>query len=63
MDLNSCLDDSELQFLGAPWEEYAREASVVGLDVLRYVPLSFSFAQFPPRRKHRNDSFMLATNF
>jgi hypothetical protein len=43
LDLDSCLDDSELQFLGAPWEEYGREASVVGLDVLRYVPFLFRF--------------------
>jgi hypothetical protein len=31
----SCLDDSELQFLGAPWNEYAHEASQLGIDILR----------------------------
>ena len=31
----SCLDDNELEFLGAPWSEYERCASRTGLDVLR----------------------------
>jgi len=30
-----CLDDSELEFLGAPWHEYSRTADELGLDVLR----------------------------
>lgn len=30
-----CLDDSELDFLGAPWPEYERCASNAGIDVLR----------------------------
>ncbi|QRW08081.1 Dual specificity phosphatase, catalytic domain [Ceratobasidium sp. AG-Ba] len=30
-----CLDDDELDFLGAPWPEYEDAANVVGLDVLR----------------------------
>ncbi|KAG8720782.1 hypothetical protein FRC08_018241 [Ceratobasidium sp. 394] len=30
-----CLDDDELDFLGAPWPEYEDAASTVGLDVLR----------------------------
>ncbi|EUC64114.1 DSPc domain protein [Rhizoctonia solani AG-3 Rhs1AP] len=30
-----CLDDDELEFLGAPWSEYRRYAREVGLDVLR----------------------------
>ncbi|CUA66715.1 hypothetical protein RSOLAG22IIIB_00162 [Rhizoctonia solani] len=30
-----CLDDDELEFLGAPWNEYRRYAKEVGLDVLR----------------------------
>lgn len=34
-----CLDDEELRFLGAPWEEYEREADELGLDVIRYVSM------------------------
>lgn len=34
----SCLDDEELYYLGAPWEEYSRTADELGLDVLRLVP-------------------------
>ncbi|KAG7090832.1 hypothetical protein E1B28_009914 [Marasmius oreades] len=30
-----CLDDSELEFLGAPWPEYERITRMIGLDVLR----------------------------
>ncbi|KAI0344829.1 hypothetical protein BDW22DRAFT_1391827 [Trametopsis cervina] len=30
-----CLDDEELEYLGAPWEEYAHTADTLGLDVLR----------------------------
>ncbi|KAI3615277.1 hypothetical protein WG66_003611 [Moniliophthora roreri] len=30
-----CLDDSEMEFLGAPWPEYERVTKVIGLDVLR----------------------------
>ncbi|TCD60258.1 hypothetical protein EIP91_010450 [Steccherinum ochraceum] len=30
-----CLDDSELEFLGAPWQEYSRTADELGIDVLR----------------------------
>ncbi|KAG9097006.1 hypothetical protein FRC06_008105 [Ceratobasidium sp. 370] len=30
-----CLDDDEMEFLGAPWPEYEDAASAVGLDVLR----------------------------
>ncbi|KAE9401597.1 phosphatases II [Gymnopus androsaceus JB14] len=30
-----CLDDTELEFLGAPWPEYQSAASKIGLDVLR----------------------------
>ena len=33
----SCLDDNELEFLGAPWSEYEYCASRIGLDVLRCV--------------------------
>lgn len=33
----SCLDDNELEFLGAPWSEYEHCASRTGLDVLRCV--------------------------
>lgn len=39
----SCLDDSELHFLGAPWEDYSREASQLGIDILRYDPIQPSF--------------------
>lgn len=31
----SCLDDEELQFLGAPWTEYEHCANQTGIDVLR----------------------------
>lgn len=30
-----CLDDTELEFLGAPWPEYQGATSKIGLDVLR----------------------------
>lgn len=30
-----CLDDEELEFLGAPWPEYWRIANELGLDVVR----------------------------
>ncbi|KAJ3530478.1 hypothetical protein NM688_g7703 [Phlebia brevispora] len=30
-----CLDDDELQLLGAPWEEYSQIAHGLGLDILR----------------------------
>jgi len=30
-----CLDDDELEFLGASWTEYSRVANETGLDVLR----------------------------
>ena len=32
-----CLNDTELAFLGAPWEEYSIAARELGLDVMRYV--------------------------
>ena len=35
--LCSCLDDSELDYLGASWAEYSRVANDLGLDVLRFV--------------------------
>lgn len=31
----SCLDDTELEFLGAPWPEYQAATNKIGLDVLR----------------------------
>ncbi|KIM30442.1 hypothetical protein M408DRAFT_7537 [Serendipita vermifera MAFF 305830] len=42
-----CLDDSELHFLGAPWEEYSREASQLGIDILR-LPTPEGFAPLDP---------------
>ncbi|KIK67004.1 hypothetical protein GYMLUDRAFT_37035 [Collybiopsis luxurians FD-317 M1] len=30
-----CLDDTELEFLGAPWHEYQATTNKIGLDVLR----------------------------
>ncbi|KDR75407.1 hypothetical protein GALMADRAFT_249461 [Galerina marginata CBS 339.88] len=30
-----CLDDNELEFLGAPWPEYEHSAKKIGIDVLR----------------------------
>ena len=38
-----CLDNAELQFLGAPWEEYERVARKLGIEVIRCVALP-SFA-------------------
>lgn len=34
---SSCLDDEELSYLGAPFEEYETNAKLVGLDVIRFV--------------------------
>lgn len=45
----SCLDDEELNYLGAPFDEYAKNAKLVGLDVIRSV-LRFRF-----RRRERNE--------
>lgn len=33
---NSCLDNVELGYLGAPWPEYEACAQKIGIDVLRY---------------------------
>ena len=44
--VHSCLDDDELDYLGAPFQEYERNAKLVGLDVLRSVSLSLT-ALFP----------------
>ncbi|KAG8833810.1 hypothetical protein FRC17_010051 [Serendipita sp. 399] len=38
-----CLDDGELHFLGAPWEDYAAEAHQLGMDILR-IPTPEGFA-------------------
>ncbi|KAF8894923.1 protein-tyrosine phosphatase-like protein [Gymnopilus junonius] len=35
-----CLDDSELEFLGAPWPEYECTAKKFGIDILRVPPIS-----------------------
>lgn len=45
--VHSCLDDDELNYLGAPFEEYERNAKLVGLDVLRFVS-SLSRAYYWP---------------
>lgn len=42
-----CLDDDELEFLGACWSEYSRAAEEVGLDVLR-IPIPEGFAPLSP---------------
>ncbi|KAG8781936.1 hypothetical protein FRC15_007838 [Serendipita sp. 397] len=42
-----CLDDGELHFLGAPWEEYASEAHQLGMDILR-IPTPEGFAPLDP---------------
>lgn len=42
-----CLDDDELEFLGASWAEYSRAAEEVGLDVLR-IPIPEGFAPLSP---------------
>lgn len=36
-NVSSCLDDDELELLGASWPQYSEVAQSVGLDVLRYV--------------------------
>lgn len=33
--MNSCLDDNELEYLGAPWETYSTIANKYGLQVFR----------------------------
>lgn len=38
-----CLNDEELSYLGAPWEEYEREADRLGLEVYR-LPMAEGFA-------------------
>ncbi|SNX86706.1 uncharacterized protein MEPE_05415 [Melanopsichium pennsylvanicum] len=38
-----CLNDQELSYLGAPWDEYEREADRLGLDVYR-LPMAEGFA-------------------
>ncbi|KAF8813626.1 phosphatases II [Phlegmacium glaucopus] len=43
----SCLDDNELEFLGAPWSEYEHCASRTGLDVLR-LPIPEGLAPLAP---------------
>lgn len=40
-----CLDDTELAFLGAPWEEYRQAAAALDLEIIR-VPMAEGFA--PP---------------
>lgn len=42
-----CLDDEELEFLGASWSEYSHAAEEVGLDVLR-IPIPEGFAPLSP---------------
>lgn len=42
-----CLDDEELEFLGASWSEYSHAAQEVGLDVLR-IPIPEGFAPLTP---------------
>lgn len=43
----NCLDDTELSFLGAPWEEYSKAANALGLDVLR-IPTPEGLAPLEP---------------
>ncbi|KAM0746398.1 phosphatases II [Meredithblackwellia eburnea MCA 4105] len=42
-----CLDDQELGFLGAPWEEYSRTAQSLELGVIR-IPMVEGFAPSSP---------------
>jgi protein-tyrosine phosphatase len=42
-----CLDDEELEFLGASWSEYSSAAEEVGLDVLR-IPIPEGFGPLTP---------------
>lgn len=43
-----CLDDDELEYLGASWTQYAHAADLLGLDVLR-IPTPEGFAPLTPR--------------
>lgn len=43
-----CLDDEELEYLGASWAQYAQAAKHLGLDVLR-IPTPEGFAPLTPR--------------
>lgn len=38
-----CLNDEELSYLGAPWDEYERQADRLGLDIYR-LPMAEGFA-------------------
>lgn len=42
-----CLEDSELAYLGAPWDEYAEAARSLGLGVVR-IPMVEGFAPQSP---------------
>lgn len=42
-----CLDDEELEYLGASWTQYAEAADRLGLDVLR-IPTPEGFAPLTP---------------
>ena len=42
-----CLDDEELEFLGASWSEYSCAAEEIGLDILR-IPIPEGFAPLTP---------------
>ncbi|KAG6878536.1 hypothetical protein C0993_004434 [Termitomyces sp. T159_Od127] len=44
---NSCLDDGELDFLGAPWSEYESLANDNGIDVFR-IPIPEGLAPLSP---------------
>ena len=45
----NCLDDTELEFLGSPWSEYASTAASLGIDVLR-IPTPEGFSPLEPER-------------
>ncbi|KAI3482902.1 hypothetical protein L1887_54224 [Cichorium endivia] len=51
-----CLNDEELEYLGAPWAEYEREADRLGLDVFR-LPMAEGFA---PTKVAEMDAAMTA---
>lgn len=42
-----CLEDSEMAYLGAPWDEYAEAARSLGLEVVR-IPMVEGFAPQSP---------------
>lgn len=54
----NCLDDVELEFLGAPWPQYVETAQSLGLDVLR-IPTPEGLAPLDATRLDRELSWVI----